>query len=312
VSTPSIRCSTGAARFIALRQRLAKAIGRLALDHRELTALPDNYALAVQSKQYSAAYDPEHPERPFLPPDLLDTTGPWVRFQEATSESKPIAQRHFDGAGGRAVHVVFLRLPGGRAATEQYLKDLRRDDRYLQGAARYSVKQFPPGTMVAMVRRALAVDRSAKVRVTPLTELVQIRVYRRIPADPEAYLHGDSGEQDAYEFVLDRTTLFAGQHGLQAVGPKDPAGPLFERHEGADPFERTRVPLTPEMPQMKTCLECHQAPGVYSVLSMQRGLRKPGTGLFGVYAWDVEMGYTVAAKTKQYDWGLLQGTLESP
>ena len=40
----------------------------------------------------------------------------------------------------------------------------------------------------------LAVDRAAKVRVTPLTELVQIRVYRRIPDDTRANYRGDFGE----------------------------------------------------------------------------------------------------------------------
>ena len=66
-------------------------IGGLALSDRELAALPDNYALAVKSKQYAAAYDAEHPDRPFLPPDLFDAAGPWVRFHETTA--KPMALR---------------------------------------------------------------------------------------------------------------------------------------------------------------------------------------------------------------------------
>ncbi len=284
---------------VALRNRLAQAVGRLALDDRALAALPDNYALALESKQYPTAHDPKHPDRPFLPADLLDLAGPWVRFHETTS--KPMTQRHFDGAGGRAAHVVFLRLPDGRAATERYLKELKRD----------AVTQFPPGTMVAMVRRALTVDAAAKVRVTPVTELVQIRVYRRIPADPGANLKGDFGEQDVYEFVLDREKLFAGQHGLRAVGPDDPAEPSFERDVGADPFERTRRPLAPETTQLKTCIQCHQAPGVRSVLSMERGLRGTDATGFRTYTWDVEMKYTVHSKAKRYDWGLLQGKLEA-
>ena len=199
---------------IALRTRLAKAVGRLALSDREIAALPDNYALAVKLKQFPADYDPKHRDHAFLPADLFDPTGAWVRFHD--SASGPMAEQHFDAAGGRAIHVIFLRLPGGRTATEQYLKDLKRD----------SVKQFPPGTMVAMVRRALAVDGTAKVRVTPLTELVQIRVYRRIPADPQANYHGDFGEQDVYEFSLDRPARFAGQHGLRPIGLEDPAEPF--------------------------------------------------------------------------------------
>jgi len=296
---------------IALRNRLAKVIGRLALSDRELAALPDNYALAVKSKQYPAAHDPKYPERPFLPADLFDPAGPWVRFHETTA--KPMTPRHFDGAGGRAAHVIFLRLPGGRAATEKYLKELRCEEPFLADSHRHTVKQFPEGTMVAMVRRAFAVDTAAKMRVTPITELVQIRVYRRIPKNPEAHFARDSGEQDVYEFVLDREALFAGGHGLRAVGPQEPAEPSFERREGDDPFERT-TPFAPDMPQMKTCIECHSAPGVYSMLSMTRGFRdnpKSNSELFRTYSWDVEMKYTMQAKAARFDWGLLKGKLEA-
>src|SRR5205814_8041230 len=99
---------------IALRHRLAKAIGRLALDDHDLDALPDNYALTVKSKKYPTEYDAAHHDRPFLPADLFDPAGPWVRFHDTTQ--KPMAERHFAGSGGRAVHIIFLRLPGGRAA----------------------------------------------------------------------------------------------------------------------------------------------------------------------------------------------------
>lgn len=293
---------------VVLRSRLAVAVGRLALDGREIAALPDNYALAVRSGRYAAAHDPGHPDRPFLPPDLFDPAGPWVRFHETTPE--PMARLHYEGAGGRAAHVIFLRLPGGRAATEQYLKELRGGP-LLEESHRPSAKQFPEGTMVAMVRRPLTVDAAAKVRVTPLTELVQIRVYRRIPADPEAHYREDFGEQDVYEFVLDRAELFAGRDGLRAVGPADPAEPFFSRNEMRQPFEGGRTPLTPGMPQLRTCIECHQAPGVYSVLSVERGLRRTNARVFSTYDWDVELSYTVRAKVRQYDWGLLQGKLEA-
>ncbi len=296
---------------VALRNRLAKVIGRLALSDRELAALPDNYALAEKSKDYLPAHDPNHPERPFLPADLFDPTGPWVRFHETTA--KPMTPRHFDGAGGRAAHVIFLRLPDGRAATEQYLKELRSEEPFLEDSHRHTVKQFPEGTMVAMVRRAFAVDTAAKMRVTPITELVQIRVYRRIPKNPEAHLARGNGVQDMYEFVLDRAALFAGRHGLRAVGSEEPAEPSFERREGDEPFERT-TPFAPDMPQMKTCIACHSAPGVYSVLSMSRAFHdnpQSNGDLFRTYSWDVEMKLTVQAKAARFDWGLLKGKLEA-
>ena len=139
-----------------------------------------------------AAVPPAGPVRPGRPVGPVPRGDRASRWPSSTST----------GPGGRAAHVVFLRLPAGRAATEQYLKDLTPGSRTWNDPGRDAVKQFPPGTMVAMVRRALAVDAAAKVRVTPVTELVQIRVYRRIPKDPEANFHSDFGEQDVYEFVL--------------------------------------------------------------------------------------------------------------
>lgn len=262
----------------------------------------------MAAKAYPPDHDPVHPERPFLPPDLFDPAGPWVRFHEATAT--PMTEEHFAAAGGRAAHVVFFRLPGGRAATERYLKGLNRA----------TLTQFPPGTAVAMVRRALAVDGAGKPRVTPVTELVQIRVYRHIPAlkGPRELYRAEAGEQNAYEFVLDRPKLFAGQPGLRAVGPDEPAEP-FARND-SDPFERpapppidpdTRPPvIRPEPRQMQSCLECHAGPGIHSVNSVRRGLRGPEREPFRTYALGVELSYTVQAKVKRYDWGLLQGKLE--
>jgi hypothetical protein len=292
---------------VALRTRLAKAVGRLALSEKEVAALPDNYAAAVKSKRFATDHDPKHPERPFLPPDLFDPAGPWVRFHEQSSE--PMTAQHFDGAGGRAAHVVFIRLPGGRVATERYVTEVRGEKPIFEDLGRPAVKQFPPGTMVAMVRRALTVDAATKVRPTPVTELVQIRVYRKIPEKPDEQRRIDPTEQDAYEFILDRADLFAGGDGLRAVSLDEPSEPLFERREG-DPFSRSTDSFASDMPQLKTCIHCHQLPGVYSVLSMERGLRRGEQARFRTYAWGVELSYTTKTKVSRFDWGLRQGKLE--
>src|SRR5262249_56405551 len=49
---------------IALRNRLAKVVGRLTLGDRELAALPDNYALAGKAKRAPARDDPDRPRPP--------------------------------------------------------------------------------------------------------------------------------------------------------------------------------------------------------------------------------------------------------
>lgn len=285
----------------ALRGRLARVIDRLALSDREIKALPDNYQLAVKSKRYPTDYDPEHPERPFLPANLFDPTGPWFSFHEVADA--PMARQHFEGAGGRAGHVICLRLPGGRAATEKYLKEL----------ASGPINQFPPGTMVAMVRRPLVVDQSVKMQTTSLTELVQIRVYRRIPVDLKVDHQVDVGAQDAYEFVLDRGKLFAGQPGLRAVGPDEPAE-SFRRDVGDDPFDPLEKPVSPPTkpePQLKTCIYCHQGPGVFSVHSLQRGLQAKPRGTFQAFEMKWEPEFTKRSKIKRFDWGLLQGMIEA-
>ena len=117
----------------------------------------------------------------------------------------------------------------------------------------------------------------------------------------------------AVAWRLGYPALFAGGHGLRSVGQDEPADTLFERREGDDPFERT-TPFAPDMPQMKTCIECHSSPGVYSMLSMTRGFRdnpKNSGELFRTYSWDVEMKLTVQAKAARFDWGLLKGKLEA-
>ncbi|HYE18557.1 MAG TPA: hypothetical protein VEA69_08940 [Tepidisphaeraceae bacterium] len=291
----------------ALRGRLAKAIALAALSEKEIAALPENFGLAAKAGEFASFHDPKFPERPFLPADLYDPAGPWVRFH--VTDADPMARQHVAGAGARSAFVVFLRLPGGRAATERYLFETRE-----------IVPQFPEGTMVAMVRRALAVDRAGKVRPTPITELVQVRVYRRIPGSPDANrTEGDFGAQDVCEFVMDRQKLFAGGHGLRPTAPGE-IGEPFARSQG-DPFEVKgpgphEDPFTSHGlhgPTLKSCIQCHQAPGVRSMLTMRETLEKwpmPPGQLFRNYELNVELNYTVRAKLKRYEWGLLQGLME--
>ena len=105
---------------------------------------------------------------------------------------------------------VVFGLPGGAIlpAYDPLLDSSMRHIlvRHEQGAGHmaegYAHVTGQPG--VAMVRRAIAIDRSTKIRVTPVTEMVQIRVYRRIPDEPKANFHGDSGEQDVCECARER------------------------------------------------------------------------------------------------------------
>ena len=283
-----------------LRSRLAKAIGRLSLTRKEVAGLSDNYAAAVASGDFALDHDPKKPTQSFLPADLFDSKGNWVRFRDPAIDIAE--QKHFQGSGGRAVHLTFLRLPDGREATQEYLNEVSRRIG--------PEKQFPVGTMAALVRRAIVIEESGRMQPAPITELVQIRVYRRIPEDPRANIGGDRGEQDVYEFVLNREKLFAGQHGLRAVTPDEPSVSFF-RNEG-DPFvAKSRKRLGIGETQMQSCTQCHQAPGVYSMRSMQGSLHRDVSEAYRTYSWNVDHTGPVLSKARRFDWGLLQGLLEA-
>ena len=274
---------------IALRNRLAKAIGKLALDAEDLSALPDNYALAVKSKQFASAYDPKHPERPFLPPDLFDPAGPWVRFHEV--DWHPMTERHFEAVGGRAAHVVFLKLPGGRAETEGYLKGLRPTGPTFE--ERFSLKQFPEGTMTAMVRRALTVDRAR--RSVPRRSRNWCRS-ASIGRSPRIRKPVSRGAPASRTCTSSCSTATGSSRVSTACGRSAPMSPP-NRSSSAAGIEthssKAGIPIAPGMTQLRTCIECHNAPGVYSMLSMNRGLHGNSRArgeVFRTFAWDSRDG----------------------
>jgi hypothetical protein len=150
-----------------VQKRLVQAIRAVALTPREIEALPDNLAVAVKAGAFPKQFDPEHPDRLFLPPDLLAKDGPWVAVASATRSDELAAPAHMADAKGRAVFTVFLRLPEGRKATEAYVK------RMTDGA----LPELPEGAQTALLRRWLLIDDQGRPRESPLTESLQLRVY---------------------------------------------------------------------------------------------------------------------------------------
>src|SRR5262249_896459 len=146
---------------------------------------------AVASDRYTRRFDVTKPDQPYLPPDLFSVDGPWVCVGRTDRITGPEHLREDrDHRFNNSTFLVFLRLPGGRPATAEYLKRL---------------PQFPKGTEVALVRRAVLIDTSHRVVASPLTESVQLRV-GDVPA----------------EFRLSRVQLFAGRAGgLRPLGPDE-------------------------------------------------------------------------------------------
>jgi hypothetical protein len=107
--------------------------------------------------------------------------------------------------------------------------------------------------MVAMVRHALAIDQKTKVRPTPLTELVQIRVTAEFPRTRAN--HGDFSEQES---MNSSSTARALAEAVQLSGAAH-GRTCFGRSEMSNPFERNNPA---RRCALKTCIQCHQGPGI--------------------------------------------------
>jgi hypothetical protein len=280
-----------------LRRPLAAVIGRLIFTPEQIKKLPDNYAAAVRSGEFAKRFDPESPDQPYLPPDLFAADGPWVCVGRPDG---PVAPKHLRDDGGNNVFtnsafLLFLRLPAGRAATRDYLEQLRSFDKPLLVEAKEAERPvrkyipnpklppFPVGTEVALVRRALLIASPNTPAATALTESVQLRVYREVPEMTaqtlDAALVGATPAnrrarawQSFQEFRLSRSLLFAGRAGgLRAVGPEERdfstgfgshTWDEFENH-GYRPGGRSFAEASQE-PIKRTCFGCHSLPGVSS------------------------------------------------
>jgi hypothetical protein len=308
-----------------LQIRLAEVLRRLALTSKEVESLPDNYAEAVASGAFAKEYDPAHRDRAFLPPDLFDPRGPWVFISGNGSE--PVAKQHVSEFSGRSRFLVFVRLPGGRKSTLDYFQTLwnvtqpwtplsSRNDQIIVNP---DLPQFPAGTQVALVRQMTLFDDHGNLVPAPITESVQIRVYRTITASKQNRYESEDFEelttrsgQAFYEITLSRPRLFANKAGgLIATGPDEREFSV----RADDPFEPLAKNLIPlrlrTTPIFLQCAICHSAGGVNSLESRSR-LLKPNPlqhdlagKVDGPRWWEYDQ--TISWKHDRYDWHLLTG-----
>jgi hypothetical protein len=264
-----------------LMAKLALIVRRLALSPDELAQLPDTYARAVRNHEFPAAYDRTNPNLAFLPLDLFDPSGPWVCLGAPNHElAAPLHDASFTA---RSVFLVFARLPGGRGATLAYFRQLAemriplfvrmQDPNWPQPMDVWNpqVPQFPAGTEFALVRKMVLPDVEGHLRLTPVTESVQIRHYTEIPsvnpmASRDVALARSFQEPSAIE--LSRKLLFSeGHSGLRGVTPSDDAFLILPAmSQGFDVFEDKGMRVRASSPFVE-CTGCHLGPGIQSMMS---------------------------------------------
>jgi hypothetical protein len=275
-----------------LDRLLAKVIRRIALTPAQIAKLPDNYAAAVMSERFADTFDPKKPERSYLPPDLFKSDGPWVCVGRTDGPTAPF---HVRSQFTNSAFLVFLKLPGGRDKRLDFLKQLAAFDkplvlpnvdektrRHLSLVPNPTMPQWPEGTEVALVRRAMLIDSSRKIVVSPLTESVQLRAMSTdAPAltaeimNKVALRRGTDGQAFA-EFQLRRAELFGGKTG----GLRDVSGERdFKTGFNSHPWDEFDQPPNKDRPfpqraqpfanNRASCIVCHSFPGVYSFNSIQ-------------------------------------------
>jgi hypothetical protein len=251
-----------------LRTRLAKVIERLALSPEEIQALPDNFAAVVATNKVAG-----------LPADLWDGQGPWVLIgdnNKNTNGARNLTPVHESFFGGRSAFVVLVRAGASRDHTIKFVQQINDKG-----------KASP--TQVALVRRMLLIDKEGRIRLTPITESVQIR-----------------GEGAARVFKLDRTDFLAGKtkQSIHRVTEDD-----RERAEivflGSNAGDRPTSIL-------ESCFHCHQGGDMNSrtqAFSVRVGPMRAQPRLIES-TLDDEVAKSIRWKYDQFMWGKLQGLWE--
>jgi hypothetical protein len=285
---------------------LATVIGRPALAPDAIRTLPDNYAAAAREGA--------------VPRDLFTPGGPWVSVGRPDG---PVAAIHVrdTGPGTNSVFLVLLRLPAGRDATLAFLEALRSFSQplWVQDYPNPALPPFPAGTQVALVRRALLIDTTGHITPSPLTEQVQLRVYREIrPMTSQEFTDAQRIDanmfaragQDFEELSLSREALFAGRSGgLLPLGAGDRFFLTFSSH-GVDAFDEGSGDTGLDAAgARRVCKDCHAAPGVYSFNSympfrLLRAGPRPAAALSEISIADAERT-AVVWKEQRPDWRAL-------
>jgi hypothetical protein len=262
----------------ALQRKLALMIQRLALTADQIKLLPDNYAAAAATGSFPKQYQPEKHEAAFLPPELLREQGPWIVIGDMKGQLPAPVHTGSAPFNGRSTFLILMRLPAGREATIAYLQRLREfpkpwisnPDRSRESepfVPNPDLPQFPEGTQTALVRRMMLIDSNGDLVPTNLTESVQIRVYRSIPAGTAIRQPEALRTQDVFQFTLSRRKLFDGPAGSLSEVLRDEKEFMLFRSHGIDWFEHEGDPESDRFSVLNQCANCHASPGIHSVLS---------------------------------------------
>lgn len=278
--------------------KLAALVKRLALTKEQILGLPNTLAATTSSGQFAEAHDPAEPLEPFLPRDLhsaAPANSSWICLGE-DGEKIP-ADLHTWNRSGRSMFLQFMRLPGGRSKTLEYMERISKRPH-----------QFPVGTQFALVEQPLLISTDGELVVSPLVVAVQIRAYLDIGRDFRFYDENPEATQCVAEFVMQPRQLMKGNAVMRAMRPRDfhfdagaeTATPGFSPR---DPFMKGKLAGDWPPTRLNQCMQCHGRAG-------GRGVRTrsfSGTNDFFTEAKPADIGKATAAEKRGVDnWKTLQ------
>lgn len=280
-----------------LDRRLAVIIKAMALTQPEIQGLPDNY-LQVRGLKTSDGLA------------LPDNSGDWLLI--GRDDGKPAARFH-SIFFSRSMFLVYLKLPPGATDAGKYLEAMRayvrqrpKTDDCQQHPC--SPPQFPVGTELALVRRAILMDSTNRPVVSPITESIQLRRYISVPAGKN--IDYDGGTQQVAELQLTRSGFPQATIALRQLGNDETQFRVFMTH-GIDAFEGTEASTGTPGVVLQACHACHQGTGVisfttYSRVQAERDLFVP----VHLTTEENEAAITIKFLQKSNMWKLLQKCLQ--
>ena len=130
----------------------------------------------------------------------------------------------------RSVFLQFMRLPGGRTETLEYMERIKKN-----------IEQFPVGTQFALVEQPYLISSESELVLSPLVTSVQLRAF--LDVERSAHEARPEATQCVAEFLLQPRELIKGTAVMRALSPEDfryEAGSEFAAgFSPRDPFART-------------------------------------------------------------------------
>jgi hypothetical protein len=247
----------------AVRPKIASLIQRLALTKAQILALPDTRAVTVESGGFSRRHDPGDPFKPFLSADLYSKESSWVGIG---FDADPPAPFHQNKLKFRSAFLTFMRLPGGRVATLEYMKKMT--------GLREKREQFPVRTQFALIEQAFLISDEGEMILSPLIVSISLRAYLDVE---QTFSRKRPPTQSVAEFVAQPRQLMQGNAVMKALGQRDlrfEAGDVDIHNEAVEPFENTEhVPFRRDeddmlrRPRLTLCMSCHKTRGRKGVRS---------------------------------------------